>query len=166
MRRLAFALALATALPTPTVAQSPQPAPVPSPQEEWSPPLADDPQETQPESGMDLIERGLGTLFENLLRDVQPQMEEMARGLDDTFNRFAPVFDDLGSLIDDIGNYQTPERLPNGDILIRRLPDAPPPPPINSLRDLTRPSPDAPGDDVPAPRVPTVPSGPGAPLEL
>ena len=30
------------------------------------------------------------------------------------------------AVIDDIGNYDMPEFLPNGDIIIRRSPDAPP----------------------------------------
>ena len=32
------------------------------------------------------------------------------------------------ALMDDAKNYQAPERLENGDILIRRRADAPPPP--------------------------------------
>lgn len=159
MRSLAFAFALI--LPLSAAAQTPESAP--SPAEPWSPPPADAPQAAEPESGLGLIERGLGTIFEDLLRDVQPQMEEMARGLDETFNRFAPVFDDLASLIDDIGNYRTPERLPNGDIIIRRRPDAPPAPPIgNALRDLTRPDRDAP--DAPPVTITPAPSGPSIDL--
>lgn len=156
-----FALVLSAALPLAAVAQSP--APMPS--EEWSPPPATEPGgATESESGLGLIERGVGTVFENLLRDLQPQMEDMARGLDQTFNRFAPVFDDISTLMDDIGNYGAPERLPNGDILIRRRPDAPPPPPVgNALRDLTRPSP-----AVPAPEPDNAPAdaAPGAQIEL
>lgn len=171
MYRLA-ALLLTVALPMSAAAQAPA--------EPWSPPPADPPRGEVPpageptgdaESGSDLIQRGLGTLFENLLRDVQPQMEEMARGLDRTFNRVAPVFDDLGALIDDIGNYQTPERLPNGDIIIRRRPDAPPPPQADALGDLTRPDtpsettppPGTPAPDTPADR-PVVPSAPAIEL--
>jgi hypothetical protein len=42
----------------------------------------------------------------------------------------------LLALMDDIGNYQPPERLPNGDILIRRKPDRPLPPPAEGEIDL------------------------------
>lgn len=150
-----LALALAALLPLVAAAQAPAP--------EWTPPPADPPESQGPESpddGLGLLERGVGSFFENLLRDVQPQMEDMARSLDQTFDRFAPVFDDLAALMDDIGNYQTPERLPNGDILIRRRPDAPPPPPIgNALRDLTRPAPEA-------PQAPALPPATGPQIEL
>lgn len=160
-----LALALAAILPLTAAAQSP--APQPAPAQEWSPPLADAPETPAPESGLDLIERGAGIIFENLLREVQPEMEGMARGLDQTLDRFAPVFNDLATLMDDIGNYQTPERLPNGDILIRRRPDAPPPPPVgNALRDLTRPTPDAPGTPEPAPDATPRPLPSDPPIEL
>jgi hypothetical protein len=31
----------------------------------------------------------------------------------------------MGELMDDVTSYELPERLPNGDIIIRRSPDAP-----------------------------------------
>ena len=47
---------------------------------------------------------------------------------------YRPAMEELSRLMDDIGNYEMPpERLPNGDILIRRKADAPPPPPLGDL---------------------------------
>jgi hypothetical protein len=40
-----------------------------------------------------------------------------------------PFLESLGSLIDDLSAYEMPERLPNGDIIIRRSPDRPWPDP-------------------------------------
>jgi hypothetical protein len=71
--------------------------------------------------------------------------ERMERALRDMMEGMEPAFDDaldymrsLGA-IDDPLNYQMPEVLPNGDIIIRRRPDAP------ALE------PDAPPDAPPAP---------------
>lgn len=52
----------------------------------------------------------------------------------------APVLEDLSVLVDDLENYQMPQRLENGDIIIRRRPGAPPPPPLgDSLQDMVPP---------------------------
>ena len=84
-------------------------------------------------------------------------------------SRMAPVLKDLAVLVDDLGNYETPRRLENGDIVIRRKPGAPSPPPIGeNLRDF--PDPDAPGADQSpdqSPDGPSVPRDPDAPeIEL
>ncbi len=57
--------------------------------------------------------------------------EQLDRTLRDFMDDMKPALDDLRSLydtlgdIDDIRHYQKPEVLPNGDIIIRRRPDAP-----------------------------------------
>ena len=107
----------------------------------------------------DLFERGMEAVLDNVLREMQPTFDDMARGLDHARNTFGPALNDLGTLVDDIGNYQAPERLPNGDILIRRRADAPPPPPLgDALRDLATPR----GDAATPPAAPpsTVPGTP------
>lgn len=71
------------------------------------------------------------------LRALGDYAEEMMRGLAE---RAAPMAEQLRALIDDIGAYQAPERLPNGDIIIRRKPDAAQPPPASPT-----PSDDEPG---------------------
>lgn len=55
--------------------------------------------------------RELGALAERLLRDFG--------------ERLAPMGERLRELVDDLDSYEAPEMLPNGDIIIRRKPDAP-----------------------------------------
>ena len=60
---------------------------------------------------------------------LSEQLEEAFRGLMD---RMQPALDELQDTlevfdkIDSLKNYARPEILPNGDIIIRRRPDAPP----------------------------------------
>lgn len=90
-----------------------------------------------------LLERGAEGLLRDLFADVEPHMDAIGRELSLRMDELAPVFEDLGKMMDDIGNYQAPERLANGDILIRRKPGAPPPPAVSKrLQDLVEPSPD------------------------
>ena len=66
----------------------------------------------------------------------------------------AAVKADLAVLVDDLANYAMPQRLENGDVLIRRKADAPPPPPLGGL----------PGDrDAPSPALPDIPVDPDQP---
>lgn len=113
-------------------------------------------QDSEAEPG--LMDGLLGTIMENMLRDVGPEMDQMGDGMSGALSRLGPVLKDLSVLVDDLRNYQAPERLENGDILIRRRADAPPPPPIgDNLRDLTTPdtSPDArPDRTTPDPTMP------------
>lgn len=111
----------------------------------------------QPEDEPSLIERGLMLLMDNMFSAIGPELDQVGEGMSGIVSRLGPALQDLAVLVDDIRNYETPERLENGDIVIRRSPDAPPPPPIGeNLRDLARPQPD--GDARPAP--PTDPTRP------
>ncbi|GHA54372.1 hypothetical protein GCM10008927_20220 [Amylibacter ulvae] len=47
--------------------------------------------------------------------------------LEDMIEEFAPSLEALRDQIGDLNYYETPEVLPNGDIIIRRKPDAPEP---------------------------------------
>lgn len=69
--------------------------------------------EEQPRTFGDLADE-LGDAWRRLLDEVQPHLE----GLD----RMMAFFEG----IDDIGHYEEPQILPNGDIIIRRRADAPP----------------------------------------
>jgi len=66
-----------------------------------------------------------------------PPLEDMARAMREALEAFseqiAPWAEQLGRLLDDPGAYQAPELLPNGDIIIRRKPDAPPRDPAPGL---------------------------------
>ena len=41
-------------------------------------------------------------------------------------DRMSPMVEQLQDMVDDLNAYEAPEMLPNGDIIIRRRPDAPP----------------------------------------
>ncbi|MCQ0971554.1 hypothetical protein MLD63_14105 [Paracoccus sp. TK19116] len=133
-------------------------------QDGWTPPLADQaprvvPEpgaepEAEEERGLDLIERGAGLLFQQLLDDASPHLDRMGRDLSGALSQFAPAMNDLAALVDDIGNYEAPERLENGDILIRRRADAPPPP---DLPELAEPDTETPRERAPVPVDPYAP---------
>lgn len=86
--------------------------------------------ETGTEDGASLIEQGAALLFRGLLSELAPEIEDMTGEMGAALALLAPAMGDLARLVDDIGNYELPERLENGDILIRRRADAPPPPPL------------------------------------
>lgn len=83
-----------------------------------------------------LIEQGAALLFRGILSELAPEIEDMTGEMGAALALLAPAMGDLARLVDDIGNYELPERLENGDILIRRKADAPPPPPLGE--DLQR----------------------------
>lgn len=73
-------------------------------------------------------DRGMG-LIERFFRDAPPEAPS-GDSLAQTLRQMGPILRDMAAQVDDIRNYQMPERLPNGDILIRRREGAPPPPPL------------------------------------
>lgn len=75
------------------------------------------------EDGFSLMEEGAKLLFRGLMSEMEPALDEMGRAL----SEMEPAFQELLALIDDIRNYDPPRVLENGDILIPRKPDAPPP---------------------------------------
>lgn len=74
--------------------------------------------------GLNLMEQGAMLLFQGLMAEMEPTLDEMNRAMAD----MEPRLRDLLAMIDDIRNYEAPEMLENGDIIIRRkvpLPAAP-----------------------------------------
>lgn len=74
--------------------------------------------------GLNLMEQGAMLLFQGLMAEMEPTLDEMNRAMAD----MEPRLRELLAMIDDIRNYQAPEMLENGDIIIRRkdpLPAAP-----------------------------------------
>ncbi|MGB0506694.1 MAG: hypothetical protein ACPGGK_10910 [Pikeienuella sp.] len=61
---------------------------------------------------------------EQELRNLGEAAKQWLNGLT---SEISPFVEQLGGLIDDLKSYEAPEMLPNGDIIIRRRPDAPPP---------------------------------------
>ena len=132
-----FAVALSAALPA--YAQIPT---VPAPPEGV--------QDGAPDTAQSLIEQGARLLFQGIIAEIAPQIGEMTNELRDTTRSLWPAMEDLARLMDDIGNYDLPERLDNGDILIRRRAGAPPPPPLGEGLQGLLPRP----DDAPPPPAP------------
>ena len=68
----------------------------------------------QPGLGEALIKEGARLFLRGLLREMEPHMDQILQ------------WQDLARKLGDLSDYQIPEVLPNGDILIRRRPGAPP----------------------------------------
>jgi hypothetical protein len=104
MRPTPIILALCVALSTPSTAQT----------------------EGDTERGFDLLREGSRMILEGLMDDMRPMLESARPFFEE---EMLPFLESLGSLIDDLSAYEMPERLPNGDIIIRRSPDRPWPDP-------------------------------------
>lgn len=91
------------------------------------------PPDSEMDQGMSLLQQGAELFLRGLMTEVQPQMQDMQKGLDDLGAKMGSALDQaqpwisaLSSMVGDFGYYDPPERLPNGDIIIRRKSDAPP----------------------------------------
>jgi len=85
------------------------------------------------EGGFSLMEEGARIFLRGLLREVEPAMEDLKAltdqlepNLEKLLTEMAPALNNLADMMDDVTAYELPERLPNGDIIIRRKADAPP----------------------------------------
>lgn len=79
-------------------------------------------EESETERGFDLLREGSRMILEGILEDMRPMLEEARPFFEE---EMLPFLESLGALMDDITAYERPERLPNGDIIIRRSPDRP-----------------------------------------
>ena len=111
--------------------------------------------EVAPENLGDELGRGLESMMNDMFQKAQPHLEGLANDLRGTLEDYRPALETMAALMDDIRNYERPERLPNGDILVRRRAGAPPPPPLDA------PVPDTQTQPVPSQPVPAQP----APIE-
>ncbi|MCH2075656.1 MAG: hypothetical protein MK180_02060 [Rhodobacteraceae bacterium] len=82
--------------------------------------------------GSSLMERGMGMFLEGLLQEMEPALEgfegfaqDFGPAMGDLLAQMGPALSELLERVDDLSNYESPEMLPNGDIIIRRKPDAP-----------------------------------------
>lgn len=127
MKRIVLTLSLAA---TPLWAETPAPVPAPLPA-----PVP------EVEEGFSLMEEGAKLLLKGLMSEMEPALDEMGKALSEmepALKDLQPKMMELLALVDDLTNYTAPERLPNGDILIRRKPGAPTPP---ALPETTGPAP-------------------------
>jgi len=97
-----------------------------------------------PDEGLSLMERGARLFLEGMRREMSPALEDlrdlvagMGPAMQDFIQRMGPAMAELLNRIDDLSVYEAPELLPNGDIIIRRKPDAGPlPPPADGEIDI------------------------------
>lgn len=96
------------------------------------PALAEDTAPPATDDGFSLMEEGARLFMRGIMSEMEPAIDEMRQSMEElgpAFAEFAqnvgPAFAELLDTVDDIRNYAAPEILPNGDIIIRRLPDAP-----------------------------------------
>ncbi|MEX3014367.1 AAA+ family ATPase [Gymnodinialimonas hymeniacidonis] len=73
--------------------------------------------------GLGLLGEGAQMILEGLMEEMRPMLEEARPYFEE---EVLPFLNRMGELMDDVTSYELPERLPNGDIIIRRSPDAPP----------------------------------------
>lgn len=72
------------------------------------------------EEGFNLLEEGGKLVLRGLLDGMDPTLEELADDLGIALEEMRPAMRDLVEMLGDIRNYHPPEKLPNGDIIIRR----------------------------------------------
>ena len=91
-------------------------APSPMPEAEAPPPEGED----NLGEGMDLLGRGAEMFLRGLMDEIAPELRRIQPGLRDLADELRPMLTELLALIDEIDAYHPPERLPNGDIILRR----------------------------------------------
>lgn len=113
MRQIACAV-LVAALAVPAAAQDAEPD-VPAPDE-----------------GSSLMEEGARLFFRGLMSEMEPAMRDFSEFAGEAGPAMQLFLQEMGdglrtviATVDDLRHYQAPEFLPNGDIIIRRKPDAP-----------------------------------------
>ena len=83
---------------------------------------ADDPSVSE---GFSLMEEGAKLLLRGLMNEMEPALDDMSEAMIQLGAEMGPAFTMLLSQIDDLRNYDAPEVLPNGDIIMRRRDEAP-----------------------------------------
>ncbi|MHA6344108.1 hypothetical protein [Roseivivax sp. CAU 1761] len=99
-------------------------APVAAQQETPDPPPR---AETETDPGPSLMEQGLRLFFEGFMDEFEPALRDLAElaegvepALRDFMTEMGPALRELLAEVDDWSVYHPPERLPNGDIILRR----------------------------------------------
>lgn len=84
------------------------------------------------EEGFSLMEEGAKLLFRGIMSDMEPAIDDFAGlagelepALELLATEMGPALMELIQTLDSVRYYERPEILPNGDIIIRRSPDAP-----------------------------------------
>ncbi|MCV2866481.1 AAA+ family ATPase [Defluviimonas sp. WL0075] len=78
------------------------------------------------DQGFSLLEEGARIIMRSMLDDIGPKLDEMRDGLEGAMAEIEPHLAELMDMIGDLQNYHAPEKLPNGDIILRRkVPEMP-----------------------------------------
>ncbi|HMS95078.1 MAG TPA: AAA+ family ATPase [Tabrizicola sp.] len=88
-----------------------------------APAFAEDPPASSEADGFSLMEEGMKLVLRGMMAEMEPALDEMDEALgklEPSLKELGPKLMSLMTMIDDIGNYDAPVMLPNGDILIRR----------------------------------------------
>ncbi|MEQ3626981.1 MAG: hypothetical protein ABNH26_11260 [Celeribacter sp.] len=87
-------------------------------------PMPEDEPDADMGEGLGLLEEGGRMLFQGLMDDMRPAMEGMARDLEPALRRMidemGPALIEMSRMIRSVDDYHAPEKLPNGDIILRR----------------------------------------------
>ena len=75
--------------------------------------------EAQTDQGMSLIEQGARIILRSLLDQAEPALRDMQKDFGTAMDELAPMLRDLATMAGDLNNYHAPEKLPNGDIILR-----------------------------------------------
>ena len=88
--------------------------------------------ETETDQGLSLMEEGARLIMRGLMSEMAPaidglrgSVEQMGPAMGEFVREMGPGFASVLNRVDDIRHYTAPEFLPNGDIILRRKPDAP-----------------------------------------
>lgn len=80
--------------------------------------------------GLSLMERGARDFFDGMMREMAPALEDLSElgdqvgpSLRSFAQEMGPALADILEQVEDWSKYETPEMLPNGDIIIRRKPE-------------------------------------------
>ncbi|MES2145376.1 MAG: hypothetical protein V4516_13700 [Pseudomonadota bacterium] len=82
--------------------------------------------ETGTDDGASLMEEGAKLFMRGILSQMEPALDEMGKALDEvepSLRALQPKLRELMALVGDLQNYRAPEKLPNGDIILRRKTD-------------------------------------------
>ncbi|WP_309664411.1 AAA+ family ATPase [Tabrizicola sp.] len=88
-----------------------------------APVLAEDVKPVPDGEGFSLMQEGAKLVLRGLMTEMEPTLDEMGKALSEmepALRELGPKFQQLIAMIDNFKNYDAPEMLPNGDIIIRR----------------------------------------------
>ena len=90
-----------------------------------SPLAAETPVQPAPEDdeGFSLMEEGAKLFLRGIMSEMEPALDEMGKALDEVrpgLEALQPKLREFMALVGDLKNYHAPEKLPNGDIIMRR----------------------------------------------